>query len=152
MHKILEPDGDKQPVDQATKPTEFIGLVNLASLDANGLPLPADLGLPTTPSTTTLTAELGYNFLPSGWGKGYATESVNAVLEACRCKKSFWSPYSKLFVRAIVNEDNPASGRVMDKVGMEKKGVYHWTGKAVFLAGRWQEKSTVFIYGMYLLE
>ncbi|KAL9005119.1 MAG: hypothetical protein Q9188_002089 [Gyalolechia gomerana] len=62
-------------------------------------------------------------------------------MEACRRKKSFWAPYPKLFVRAIVNEDNPASGRVMDKVGMEKKGVYHWTGKAVFLAGKWQEKT-----------
>lgn len=157
VHKVLESmsgsvEGEPQPAEQGKKSTEFIGLVSLISLDAGSLALPEDLTLPTAAATTTLTVELAYMFLPIGWGKGYATESVEAAFESCKRARSFWTPFTKLYVRAIVNEDNPASLRVMDKTGMTKKGVYEWTGKAVFLAGEWQERSSLHIFGIHLLE
>jgi RimJ/RimL family protein N-acetyltransferase len=156
VHKVLESmsdsaEDDPQPADNRGIPTEFIGLVNLKSLGTHNLSLPENLTLPAAAASTTLTAELSYMFLPIGWGKGYATESVNAVLDSCKRARSFWRPFSKLYVRAIVNEGNPASLRVMEKTGMTKRGVYDWTGK-VFLAGGWRERDRLHIFGMHLLE
>ena len=159
VHKFLEDstDGpvedDSQSAEQEKKrPTEFIGLVGLKSLDAGNLALPEDLTLPVSAATTILTVELAYLFLPDGWGKGFATESVKAVLESCKGARSFWRPYSKLYVRAIVNEGNPASMRVMDKTGIAKRGIYKWTGKPIFLGGEWQTQSNLHIFGLHLLE
>ncbi|KAI9815032.1 MAG: hypothetical protein M1827_002875 [Pycnora praestabilis] len=157
VHKVLEPmsgsvEGEPQPGQQGAKSTEFVGLVTLKSLDADSLALPEDLTIPAAAATTTLTVELAYMFLPTGWGKGYATESVEAAFESCKRARSFWIPFSKLYVRAIVNERNPASLRVMDKTGMTKRGVYDWTGNAIFLAGEWRERDSLHIFGMHLLE
>jgi RimJ/RimL family protein N-acetyltransferase len=91
-------------------------------------------------------------FLPDSWGKGYATEALKAVLESCQKDGSLWAPFSKVYVRAIVNEENPASMRVMDKVGMAEKGVYEWHGEKLFLAGEWRTEDRLHIYGMYLIE
>ena len=144
---------EPQPAKQEENSTEFIGLVNLKSLDAGSLPLPEDLTfVPAMAAASTLTVELAYMFLPKGWGKGYATEAVNPVLETCSRARSFWTPFSKLYVRAIVNDDNPASQRVMEKTGMKKKGVYEWTGKAIFLGGEWRERDSLHIFGKYLFE
>ncbi|KAI4188403.1 MAG: hypothetical protein LQ346_005317 [Caloplaca aetnensis] len=145
-------EGESPSQDQRDKSTRFVGLIALVPLDANTLPLPESLSLPPPSSTTTLTLEIAYHFLPTGWNKGYATESISAVFAACRSNPSFWSPYTNLYVRAIVNEKNPASLRVMQKTGMIDRGVYEWTGKAVFLAGEWTERSSLHICGRYLLE
>lgn len=157
VHKVLESmsgsvEGEPQAAEQGKKSSEFIGFVTLWSLDAGSLALPENLTLPVAAATTTLTVELAYLFLPIGWGKGHATESVRAAFEACKRTRSFWTPFSKLYVRAIVNGDNPASQRVMDKTGMTNRGVYEWTGKPVPLAGGWRERDSLHIYGMHLLE
>lgn len=133
--------------------TEFLGLVFLRSLHAgNYLPLPETLTIPTAAAATTLTVELAYSFLPTAWGKGYATEAVAAVFEACKRTQSFWDPYSKLYARAIVNGRNPNSFRVAEKTGMTKRGIYDWTGQPIFLGGEWVEKDDLHIYGKHLLE
>ncbi|KAF3481453.1 uncharacterized protein GIQ15_04212 [Arthroderma uncinatum] len=142
VHRIL---------DSTETPTEFIGLVTLRSLDANCLPLPEELTLPAAAAATILTVEIAYSFLPAGWGKGYATESVKAMFECCRRAQSFWAPFSKVYVRAIVNGENGASARVMEKTGMVKRGVYEWKGKAVLVGGRWRERDSISIFGMHLL-
>lgn len=156
VHMVVDPTSDTakenpESTQQANNTTRFIGLVALTSVDADNLALPEDLTLPATATTTTLSMELGYQFLPIGWGKGYATESVNAVIEACKRAWSFWTPFSKVYVRAIVNRENPASLRVMSKTGMMERGVYEWSGKPIFLAGEWTERSTLHIFGLHLL-
>ncbi|MCJ1404276.1 hypothetical protein MMC11_007501 [Xylographa trunciseda] len=157
VHKVLEStsdlnEGEAQGAEPGGKSTEFIGLVTLSSLNAGNLPLPENLTLPAAAATTTLTVEVAYTFLPKAWGTGYATESLKAVFESCKRARSFWTPFSKVYIRAMVNEANPASQRVMDKTGMTKRGLYIWTGKAVFLAGEWRERDSLYIYGMHLLE
>lgn len=57
--------------------------------------------------------EIGYNFGKRYWGQGYATEAVRCVLDFAR---------TKLGVREVVGryaKDNPASGRVMAKLGFQ---------------------------------
>ncbi|MCJ1437604.1 hypothetical protein MMC27_006991 [Xylographa pallens] len=157
VHKVLElmsgsVESVAQPAEHGEKSTAFIGLVTLKSLDADSLALPEELTLPVAAAATTLTIEVAYMYLPIGWGKGYATESINAVFESCRRARSFWTPFSKLYVRAIVNQSNAASQRVMEKTGMTKEGVYEWSGKAVFLSGEWRERDSLCIYGRHLLE
>ena len=132
--------------------TKIIGFVTLKSLDSGSLALPDHLTLPSEALTSTLMVELAYMFLPTGWGKGYATESVNAVFNSCKSGSSFWSPFSKVYVRAIVNDGNPASMRVMEKTGMVKRGIYDLFGTKVFLAGEWREEHRLHIFGMHLLE
>ncbi|KAK7900515.1 hypothetical protein LTR67_002797 [Exophiala xenobiotica] len=164
----------QNPTAAAATPT-FIGLVTLTSLEANALTLPAHLtSLPPTTTTTTttttkpLTLELAYMFLPTSWGRGYATESVNAVFASCQRAagatqhatptppathlglSSFWSPVTSVLVRAIVNQGNPASMRVMHKVGMTKTGVYELTDRRVFLAGEWRHRHSLHIFARLL--
>jgi RimJ/RimL family protein N-acetyltransferase len=156
VHKVLDvtsgsPEGETKPIEREKRATEFIGLITLRSLDDSMLTVPEDLTIPLAATATTLIVDLGYMFLPVGWGKGYATESLEAVLEAFKRTKAFWVPFSKVYIRALVNEENPASMRVMEKVGMVKRGIYEWTGEAIFLAGKWRERGNIHIFGMHLL-
>jgi len=155
VHEVLESasrsvEGEPQSTERRENSTRFIGLLTLRSLDAGSLTLPENLTIPA--SASTLTVEIAYSFLPIGWGKGYATESLNAMFESCKKAVSFWTPFPKVYVRAIVNDDNPPSRRVMDKTGMKNRGVFEIHGRPVFLAGKMQEHHVLQIYGMYLLE
>lgn len=91
-------------------------------------------------------------FLPPAWGQGYATEAVQAAFASCEQARAFWEPFSKVYASALVNARNGASRRVVEKVGMDKKGVYEWSGKAVFLAGEWRERDSLLVFGKFLLE
>lgn len=56
--------------------------------------------------------DIGYRFLPDCWGKGYATESAGALMRDGR---------RELKIRRVVgtvHPDNPASGRVLEKLGL----------------------------------
>ena len=146
VHRILESINDATKDDSVSEEschqiTELIGSVALNTLDAGSLILPENLTLSAAANTTTLTIELGYIILPIGWNKGYATESIKTVFEACRKARSFQSPFSKLYIRAIVDKDNPASLRVMEKTGIAERGIYDW-----------RESSKLHIFGMHLLE
>lgn len=62
-------------------------------------------------------AELGYCFEPSSWGRGYATQAASAVVDV---------GFGFLGLRKITAHflpHNPASGRVLSKVGFVQEGV-----------------------------
>lgn len=156
VHRLQESESNvtecrSQPTEHQKIPAEFIGLVNLKSLDAGSLVLPEEFTVPAAAPPTTLTIEIAYSFLPFGWGQGYATESLQAVFESCERARSFWTPFLKLHIRSIVSGRNLASLRVMEKTGMVKKGIYDWTGEAVFITGEWRESESLHIFGMDLL-
>ena len=162
VHRLLDSnpsstEATTQSGEQVEQSTEFIGFLSLKSVSAKGdaqrrLALPGHLNLPATAATTTLTVEVAYAYLPKAWGKGYATESVKAAVKACQATRAFWAPYAKLYVRAIIIADNPASLRVMVKTGIPKKGIYEWTGEAFFHGGEWRDRASLHIYGMHLFE
>jgi RimJ/RimL family protein N-acetyltransferase len=130
----------------------LIGLITLRSLGPNDLALPDHIFPASSLTSECLIVELGYQFLPGAWGKGFATESINAVFEACKKEKNFWEPYKKMFVRAIVNAENPASQRVMAKCGAKELGVHIWDGEGLWLGGRWRTTDSLHIFGMFVVE
>lgn len=73
------------------------------------------IGLTLTPRFNR--AELGYWIGMPYWGLGYATEAAHAVLRYGFEKMKLNKIYASHMTR------NPASGRVMQKIGMEKEGV-----------------------------
>lgn len=144
VHQLLSPE---EPESKAN----FIGLISLVSAAGSALILPDHLILPASENATTETLILAYSFLPRGWGKGFATEAVGAVLDACKTATVFWEPFRKVYVRGIVNDGNPASLRVMKKLGFEEKGIYEWTGR-IWLAGGWRYEDDLHIFEKYLIE
>ncbi len=60
--------------------------------------------------------ELGYWLTPAAWGQGYATEAGRAVLHMAR----YALPARP--VRAFHQLANPASGRVLEKLGLRQVG------------------------------
>lgn len=62
-------------------------------------------------------AEIGYSLARDYWNRGIMTEAVRAVLRYAFEKMQLHR------VEAQFELDNPASGRVMEKAGMQKEGV-----------------------------
>jgi RimJ/RimL family protein N-acetyltransferase len=137
--------------------TRFIGLITVISLLPYHLSLPPDLVIPKAQESNTLVTELAYSFLPYSWGRGYATESLCAVLDAVRSPADslFWAPWEKVWMRVIVNWRNPASLNVMrklEKKGVVEKGVFEWKGEKIFIGGEWRTEDDLFIFGAWLRE
>lgn len=61
--------------------------------------------------------ELAYWIGEKFWGNGYATEAAKAMIQFAFKEKM----YHKVFARSF--SSNPASEKVLQKVGMEKEGV-----------------------------
>ena len=85
------------------------------------------IGLVNEVDKTADTIEIGYVIHPDFWNRGYATEMLQAVIPALFARG--WH-----VVRTGYFEENPASGRVMEKSGMhpidlvdtvEYRGVTH---------------------------
>jgi len=62
-------------------------------------------------------ADVGYVVSRQHWGKGIATEALRSLVEWALSRKSIYR------VWALCDVDNPASARVMEKVGMRREGV-----------------------------
>jgi RimJ/RimL family protein N-acetyltransferase len=61
-------------------------------------------------------AEIGYWIAKPAWGRGYATEAARALVSHCFRTLRFARLTSSHFV------DNPASGRVIEKLGFRRTG------------------------------
>lgn len=62
--------------------------------------------------------ELAYWIGEEFWGNGYATEASEAMIEFAFNEKQ----YHKVFARHFAS--NPASGRVIQKLGMKQEGIF----------------------------
>jgi ribosomal-protein-alanine N-acetyltransferase len=62
-------------------------------------------------------AELGYWIAPDRWGRGYATEAARAVVAFG------FETWGLARIEASHFLRNPASGRVLEKIGMRREGV-----------------------------
>ena len=58
--------------------------------------------------------ELGYMFARAHWGQGFATEMARALLD------HVWAQYDWDVIKASAYDDNPASVRVLDKLGFHE--------------------------------
>lgn len=147
----MQPEAEGASYSSNAQPSQFIGVIMLNTVDGENLALPEHLTIAASDTPQTVIVELGYAFLPQAWGKGYATESLNAALDTCRRATAFWEPYEKVYIRVIVNTLNPPSLRVMAKIpGMVEKGMFQ-VDRRVWLAGEWREHHDLHIFGMYLL-
>lgn len=80
--------------------------------------------------------EVGYFIDPEHWGNGYATDALR-----CMCRYAFEEcRYNK--VAAQVYETNPASRRVLEKVGFEEEGRF---SDEAFIEGEYVD---VFRFGL----
>lgn len=67
--------------------------------------------------------------------------------------RGFWAPWERVWMRVIVNERNPASLRVMRKLGGDgvgERGVFVWKGEAIFIGGEWRTEDELVIFGGWL--
>jgi RimJ/RimL family protein N-acetyltransferase len=116
---------DSSPWNQREQATRFIEHSRSAAEEGRTLNLAVDLasegrflGWCTFASYDPdfQTSELGYSFLPENWGRGYATEAAAALFK--------WA-YSTLDldrVQSEVDTRNPASARVLEKLGFTLEG------------------------------
>ncbi len=110
---------------------------------------PTESALVDTPSATTLvgdiglvremehdSAELGYWIGKPFWGLGIATEAADAVVQYGFAQLRLNRIYAHYMAR------NPASGRVMEKIGMHREGLMRQHVK------KWGEYEDVILYGL----
>jgi len=141
--------------DVAGKPSERpapIGQLGLRGCVEYGVPFPDNLTLPDSVATrdSVLKREIGYMFARQGWGKGYCSEAVAAVLQAYQNAPSFWAPYRGVWVSAVTGATNVQSQRVLEKSGFKLLGMHYWDGEKVFLGGDWQPPE-VMVWAKYLV-
>jgi len=67
-------------------------------------------------------ADIGYAFLPEHWGAGYAFEAAEATLHHGAGK------FGLKRVIAVVSQDNAASIRLLEKLGMRFAGMVEYHG------------------------
>lgn len=151
IHELL-PNEDHDAANDI--PTRFIGILTLKSLLPTTLPEANHLFPPTTRSpTSVLTIELGYLFLPIAWSRGFATESVKALLDALKsAPKEVWLPWEKVYLQAVVDKENSGSKRVMEKSEMKSLGEYRWEGEEVWMCGRMRGWMEVCFWGTWIVE
>jgi len=140
--------GTDEHSKEVTGKKEVIGQV---SIRAKGtLPIAESLSIDDGPETGILKMEIGYSLITTAWSRGYATEAVMATLSAFKRAESFWAPFKKIYIEAIVHPDNPASCRVLEKAGFRKVGLHEWEAERIVLAGALRE-NRVLVYGIWLV-
>jgi RimJ/RimL family protein N-acetyltransferase len=116
----------------------FIGSVSANECKEYGTPFPTSLTAPESASEreNLLLYEVGYGFLESAWGHGYATEAVRAFANAYVNACGAWSPpFERVRLLGVVESANAPSRRVLEKIGFGFSGVHRWEGQGVFIGG-----------------
>lgn len=80
--------------------------------------------------------EIGYWIGEEYWGQGYATEAAKAVLYFAFREKDIHKVYARFFA------SNPASGKVMEKIGMTHEGTQK---EHILKEGRYED---LLLYGI----
>jgi RimJ/RimL family protein N-acetyltransferase len=131
--------------DEVAELSQLVGLVGIRKPIVYGVPLADDF---TVKSEKILALEIGYQFLPTAWGKGYAPEAIKAFVESYgKTNAAVNAPYEQVYFLAMVGEANSRSVRVMEKVGFERKGIHTWDGPDTFIGGAMQPPRIV-VFGM----
>ena len=91
-------------------------------------------------STTHARGELGYWIGTESWGRGYATEAARALLAYAFTELGLHRVQAHHFTR------NPASGRVMQKLGMQLEGIHRDAYR------RWDRFESVAVYAILAPE
>ena len=86
--------------------------------------------------------ELGYRLRPAAWGKGYATEGAGALI-----RKGFLE-HGVRRVIATTYEENVASRRVMEKVGMTLMRTFRPTLSELMVGGSYHVETPVVFDGL----
>ena len=144
IHRIRD-DKANGIFDSNSEDFETIGTCTLKP--GMTVPIHDHMTTKTNEATGVLRLEIGYQFLPEVWGKGYATEACIALLDACRKSNSHFAPYTSLYIDGVVSPDNPASMKVLEKAGLKQIGLNAWEGEPVFLAGAMRDP-VVWVYGI----
>lgn len=93
---------------------------------------------------------LGYAYFQSAWGKGYGTEAGRAVIDAYAASIAEKQKEGEetFYIEATWDKDNPASKKVLTKLGFFEVGWLVET-EPIFLAGAWRDPGQ-WIWGLYL--
>ena len=75
-----------------------------------------------------LAREVGYELVPSSWGRGYATEGARRAVAFA------WEHTSLPRVISVTVPDHAASRRVMEKAGLSFQAELPWRGTTVVYA------------------
>jgi len=95
------------PVD----PARGMAGVVLAGAEIIGM-----MGVTTQENDGVVSADIGYMFARKHWGRGYATEMARALID------HVFAHYDWPAIEAGIWADNPASGRVLEKLGFVRTG------------------------------
>lgn len=105
--------GDAEAFLRQTTSTARAATFLICARDGDAAPIIGAVGY--GPRAEHGDAELGYWLTPGAWGRGYATEAARAAIEVAR---TMGVPR----LRAGHYLDNPASGRVLRKLGFVQTG------------------------------
>jgi RimJ/RimL family protein N-acetyltransferase len=126
IRDVIDPFGDLIPSARARRDyerrligrTDFQGAVELGSGRFVGWFQVEAVGGPRSE------VELGYRLRPDMWGRGYATEGAAALLAAAVGRPDV----PRVYAHALLS--NPASIRVMEKIGMSYVRPWDYRGLA----------------------
>ena len=139
--------GDSQ--GQNRDPDRLIGRVGAMECVEFGVPFADELTIPkdVQAKEKILIYQVGYAFLGNAWGKGYATEATQALLETFMNSRSFWNPpFEQVYWKTATGVANSRSRRVLEKLGFKLKGIHKWDGADAFIGGAMQPPEVCVFY------
>lgn len=78
--------------------------------------------------------EIGWRLIPEKWGQGFATEAAQRMLEFA------FETLGVKNLRAVCHQENTKSVKVMQRLGMEYRGIEWWYNLETFAYGMTREQ------------